>query len=275
MKSINFKITNSDISTFVANVEGTDRNVKEYVKLPLCANKANLISFDLFKGTCRVHTINLVYAHVNVNKFADEFRRYWYYVQRDGIETAYEPYSAITSEMMKDKTEEEKAALEIIRTRYDSAMETLKDFTTKDVSLIGWTVKTFVHALMKSSDDKFSEEIRNDCSALMKSIKAVEPVKSDKDKINLKDVREKADVLCGHVFKSDDSNGTCEEFTFHCNHKLASDIYRIAYAGRKHNKDGAVIQTTAKSNKVICEIVLACMQALNEKAQSQEEKKTA
>ena len=68
---------------------------------------------------------------------------------------------------------------------------------------------------------------------------------------------------------------TCEEFTFHCNHKLASDIYRIAYAGRKHNKDGAVIQTTAKSNKVICEIVLACMQALNEKAQLQEEKKTA
>lgn len=169
--------------------------------------------------------------YVIVNKFADEFRRYWYYVQRDGIETEYELYSSITVEALKDKTEEEKAALEIIRARYDSAMNALKDFTTKDVYSIGWTVKTFVHALLKSSDDKFSEEIRDDCNEWMKAIKAVAPAKSDKDKTNLKDVREKADVLCGHIFKSEDSNGTCEEFTFHCNHKLTTDIYRIAYAG--------------------------------------------
>lgn len=262
MKSIFNKVKNLDV-VFGNEIDGKTYDLEKVVTLPLQTEKARLAKFDISTGNVKFTYVSLELAHVNTSKFADCFKRYWYYLATQGIEKAYSEYVAAQAE-----TVEEKTTMKIVQSRYDEYMRIGQVFA-KDIADVPETVRNFVCACFRSPDKAYSETIRNYAGAIAKAIKNA-PIDEKTDDVNLKEVRNAGNKLCKEIFK--ESEGVCEKYTFNCNHALASDLYSVFYKWRNTDKDGKVVRIYNKPVALVSECVMACMENLQANAKKQEPK---
>lgn len=262
MKSIFNKVKNLDVA-FANEIDGKTYDLEKVVTLPLQSEKARLVKFDITTGNVKFTYVNLELAHVNISKFANCFKRYWYYLVTQGIEKVYSEYVEAQAE-----TVEEKEIMKIIQCRYDEYMRIGQVFA-KDIADVPETVRNFVCACFRAPDKAYSETIRNYAEAIGKAIRTA-PIDEKTDNVNLKEVRKAGSELCKEIFK--ESEGVCEKYTFNCNHALAADLYSVFYKCRNTDKNGNVVRIYNKPVALVSECVMACMENLQAKPKKQEAK---
>ena len=228
------------------------------------ATPANVVVYtvDILHGTMKERKINLNLAHAINPVFVNEFVSYWYFLVAESVADAWKDFCDINPD---DLTDEEKAIYECVKSRHDSVYKSLKAFTPAKAAKVSVTVSDMVKAVYGCKEDKFSNALQTAFGAVKNEIATLNnTVIEDEDKLpNLKNLRSALEKMCTVLWRE---SAACGQFVFHANAALTADVYRVAYIGRKLNKDGDVVRTMDKGKKVLGEIVYACIEELQRKA---------
>lgn len=221
-----------------------------------------LYTFDILKGTAKAKRINLNLAHAVQPAFMNDFITYWYYLVGESVADAWKDFIEVNPD---DLTEDEKAVYTCIKARHDSLYKSLKAFDSKKAAKVCVTVSDMVKAVYGMKEDNFSAPVQTAFGAVKAEIANLNnTVIEEEDKLpNLKTLRAALEKMCNALWRE---SGACEKFVFHANAALTADVYRVAYTGRKLNKDGDVVRTMDKGKKVLGEVVYACIEELQRKA---------
>ena len=266
MKNINdilASVTNVSVNKYgITNENGVFSDVSGLVSAPVKASEVILYKFDLMTGKTDAKRINLDFAHCNVLKLVEDFRAYWYFLVGKAISDKWADFATIVAD---DLTTEEKPVFECIKKRYAHITKVLKPFTDARVAKICPTVSDMVHAVYGSKEGMFSKSVQDAFSGVRNEInKLNDTTVEDETKLpNLKQLRANLNELTAALWRESD---VCNEWVFHANAALTADVYRVAYLGRSLDKDGNYVRKMAKGKRVLCEVIFACIESLQQKA---------
>lgn len=256
------KVTNlSTNAFFLIDSNGNAFDMREVVKKAYTPNAVKVYTFKLSSGVVGEKLVNLVYNKVDTVKFQREYVRYWYGLELSALKTEYDKLTECAIESDTDKT-----ARAIIEARFENALKILKDF--ENVAGVPVTVQRLVKCDRKGKD--FDGEFVGAFAPVEKVLKAMqaEPLKGDAYKArNLKPLRDALGDFTRVLWvKSED--GTCEEYVFNANARLTEEVFRVYMAGRlRDNKTGNIVTSYKKPHEVMREVVYACFEELQKKAE--------
>lgn len=259
------KVTNLTEQAFTLdNGNGTYSDMCEVLKKRHTPECVKVYSFKLASCSVSEKLVNLNYKHIDTALFTEAFLRYWYALEKESIEQEYKKYN------FNDIPEALQARAEVVKARYDNAMEVLAGYG--NVSGIPETVKLLVLCIRKAKEEKFDDTLRKDFATVVKVLKKLNELDNDdkKDKTDVlhtvelrKELRQAIDKnVCKHIWKSTEC-GTIKKHIFHCNARLAESVYRVAEIGEAINgKTGKWGTVYADSGMLIREIIAVCFKSL-------------
>lgn len=256
-------VTNVSVNKYgTTNENGVFSDASGLVSAPVKASEVILYKFDLMTGKTDAKRINLDFAHCNVLKLVEDFRAYWYFLVGKAISDKWADFAAV---VVDDLTTEEKPVFECIKKRYAHITKVLKPFTDARAAKVCPTVSDMVHAVYGSKEGMFSKSVQDAFSGVRNEInKLNDTTIEDETKLpNLKQLRANLNDLTAALWRESDA---CNKWVFHANAALTADVYRVAYLGRSLDKDGNYVRKMAKGKRVLCEVIFACIESLQQKA---------
>lgn len=256
-------VTNISVCKYgVTDENGVFANAFGLVTMPSKPEAVTLYNFNLLNGKTEVKRINLAFAHCNVAKLIDDFKLYWYYLAGKAFD---EKWKAFADVVEGDLTDEEKAVFACVKKRRAHIIQILKPFTDAKAAKVCSTVSDMVKAVYGCKEDVFSKAVQDAFGSVKAEINSLNnAVVEDETKLpNLKNLRISLNNLTHALWRE---SSICEKWIFNANAALTADVYRVAYEGRKLNKNGEYVRVMAKGKKVLCEVIFACIEALQKKA---------
>lgn len=270
MKNINeilASVTNVSVNKYgVYNENNIFTDAAGLVNAAIKPSEVILYKFDLMTGKTDTKRINLEFLHCNVSALVDSFREYWYYLVGKAIDEKWKPFTDV---VVDDLTNDEKAIFECIKKRRAHIVKILKPFTNAKRAKVCDTVADMVRAVYGCKEDDFSKAVLDAYSGVKIEINKLNKTeiieKEDGVELpNLKALRDNLRELTMALWRESD---VCEKWTFNANAALTADVYRVAYEGRRLNPDtGNYVRKMAKGKRVLCEVIFACIESLQQKA---------
>lgn len=256
-------VTNVSVNKYgVTNENGAFVDASGLISAPVKASEVILYNFNLMTGKTDAKRINLDFAHCNVVKLVEDFRAYWYYLVGKALSDKWSDFASV---VVDDLTSEEKAVFECIKKRYAHAAKILKPFTDAKAAKVCSTVSDMVKAVYGCKEDAYSKAVQDAFAGVRNEINKLNNTTiEDETKLpNLKQLRANLNDLTGALWRESE---VCNKWRFNANAALTADVYRVAYEGRKLNKDGNYVRVMAKGKRVLCEVIFACIESLQAKA---------
>jgi len=270
MKNINeilASVTNVFVNKYgVTNENGVFSDASGLVSASVKASEVILYSFNLMTGKTDAKRINLDFAHCNVPKLVEDFRAYWYYLVGQAIADKWSDFASV---VVDDLTSEEKPVFECIKKRHAHAVKILKPFTDARAAKVCPTVSDMVKAVYGCKEDAFSGVVKDAFASVRNEINKLNAtVIEDETKLpNLKPLRASLNELTAALWRESE---VCNMWRFNANAALTADVYRVAYLGRSLDNNGNYVRKMAKGKRVLCEVVFACIESLQQKSANAE-----
>lgn len=256
-------VTNVSVNKYgITNESGIFTDACGLVSASVNPSSVILYNFDLMNGRTSTKKINLAFEHCDVVKMVDDFRAYWYFLVGQAVSAKWQNFANVVADELSN---DEKTVYECIKKRYAHIVKILKPFTDARAAKVCPTISDMVKAVYGMKEDKFSKAVQEAFASVKNEINALNAtVIEDESKLpNLKALRTALNGLTEVLWRESE---VCAKWRFNANAALTADVYRVAYTGRVLDKSGNYIRTMAKGSKVLCEVVFACIEALQAKA---------
>ena len=256
-------VTNVSVNKFgVYNENNVFTDACGLVNSPVKPGEVILYNFNLMSGKTDVKRVNLDFLHCNIPALVNAFREYWYYLVGKTLDEKWADFADVVED---DLTAEEKPVFECVKKRHAHAVKILKPYTDTKAAKVCPTISDMVKAVYGCKEDAFSKSVLDAFAGVKNEInKLNDTTIEDETKLpNLKALRAELNKLTAALWRESD---VCNKWVFNANAALTADVYRVAYEGRKLDKDGNYRRKMAKGKRVLCEVIFACIESLQQKA---------